>query len=44
MWLCVKNITAFDNMVVAMPELGREDAIHTFVYGLKLYLKGFVKA
>ena len=31
-------------MVVVLPEMGREDALHAFVYSLKLYLKGFVKA
>ena len=39
-----KYISAFDNVVVALPELGREDFIHIFVYGLKPLLKGFVKA
>ena len=36
-------IIMFDNVVVALLELGREDAIHAFVHGLKLHLKGFVK-
>ena len=34
----------FNNLVVALPELGREDAIHAFVYGSKPHLKGFVKS
>ena len=32
-------ITMFNNMVVALPDLGREDAINTFVYGLRPHLK-----
>ena len=40
-----RSISAlFDNIVVALPELGKDDAIHAFVYGLKPHLKGFVKA
>ena len=37
-------ITAFSSVVVVLPELGREDTIYTYVYGLKPHLKGFVKA
>ena len=37
-------IIVFDNVVVVLPKLGREDAIHIFVYGFKPHLKGFVKA
>ena len=37
-------ITAFDNIVVALPDLAKDDAIHAFIYGLKPRLKGFVKA
>ena len=37
-------MSAFDNMVVALSELGKDDTIHAFVYGLKPCLKGFVKA
>ena len=36
-------IAAYNNIVVAIPELGRENAIYAFVYGLKPRLKGFVK-
>ena len=37
-------ITAFDNIVVGLPELAKEDAIHPFMNGLKLCHKEFVKA
>ena len=37
-------ITQFDNFVVALPDLVTDDAIHAFIYGLKPWLKGFVKA
>ena len=33
----------FDNVVVVLPKLGMEDAIHAFVYSLKPHLKGVVK-
>ena len=36
-------ITTIDNMVVVLPELGREDAIHIFLYSLKPIFKGLVK-
>ena len=36
-------ITAFDNIVVALPELIKEDAIQAFIYGLKPCLKGFIR-
>ena len=36
-------ITIFDNIVVALLELAKKDTRHAFIYGLKLYLKGFVK-
>ena len=29
---------------MALPDLATNDAIHTFIYGLKPWLKGFVKA
>ena len=38
----VRYITAFDNVVVVLLELAKEDTIHAFVYGLNPYLKGFV--
>ena len=45
MWpQCKKYNTAFDNVVVALPELAKEDAIHAFVYGLNPCLKGSVKS
>ena len=28
---------------MALPDLATDDAIHTFIYGLKLWLKGFIK-
>ena len=34
-------INVFDNVVVALIKLGREDGIHTFVYGLKPTSKDF---
>ena len=33
-----------DNVVVALPELAKEDSIHAFMYGSKQSLKGFVKS
>ena len=39
-----KYITAFDNVLVVLPELAREDATHSFVYGLKPHLRDFFKA
>ena len=35
---------AFDNIVVSLPELPEADQVHAFVYGLKLYIRKFVKA
>ena len=35
------NLTMF---LVALPDLVTDDAIHAFIYGLKPWLKGFVKA
>ena len=29
---------------MALPDLATDDAIHAFIYGLKPWLKGFVKA
>ena len=29
---------------MVLPDLATNDAIHTFIYGLKPWLKGFVKA
>ena len=37
-------IKKFDNAVVALPDLATDDAIHTFIYGFKPYLKVLVKA
>ena len=37
-------ITLFDNVVAVLLDLATDNAIHAFVYGLKLWLKGFVKA
>ena len=37
-------ITAFDNIVVSLPELPEADQVHAFVYSLKLYIRKFVKA
>ena len=37
-------ITAFNNIVVLLPELLEVDQVHTFVYGLKPYIHKFVKA
>ena len=37
-------ITQFDNIVVVLPDLATNNAIHAFVYGLKSWLKGFFKA
>ena len=39
-----KYIAAFDNIVVVLPELAKEDAIHAFINSLKLGLKCFFKA
>ena len=33
----------FENTEVALPGLAMDDAIHTFVYGFKLYLEGLIK-
>ena len=30
--------------MVALPDLATDNAIHIFIYGLKLWLKGLVKA
>ena len=30
--------------MVVLPDLAIYDVIHAFIYGLRLYLKGFVKA
>ena len=35
--------TVFDNMVLVLPELAKENAIHAFVYSLSPHLKGFVR-
>ena len=39
---------AFDNIVVSLPELPEVDQVHAFVYafvyGLKPYIRKFVKA
>ena len=40
---CKSILLPLNNIVAVLPELGREDAIQAFVYGLKPYLKGFVK-
>ena len=37
-------ITLFDNVMVALPDLATDNAIHVLIYGLKPWLKGFVKA
>ena len=37
-------ITAFDSIVVLLPELLEVDQVHAFVYGLKPYIRRFVKA
>ena len=37
-------ITAFDNIVVSLPELPEADQVHAFVYSLKPYICKFVKA
>ena len=37
-------ITAFENMVLVLPELAKENAIQAFVYSLSPHLKGFVRA
>ena len=37
-------IMAFNNIVVSLPELLEVDQVHTFVYGLKLFICKFVKA
>ena len=36
-------IIAYNNIVVALPEVAEEDAIYAFVYSLKPHFKGFVK-
>ena len=41
---CRSTLAPLTIVVVALPELGKDDAIHAFVYGLKPRLKGFVKA
>ena len=33
-----------DNVLVALPDLVTDDAVHIFIYGLKPWLKGFTKA
>ena len=38
------NIRQFDNVVVALPDLATDNTIHAFIYSLKPWLKGFVKA
>ena len=38
-----EHITSFDSIVVVLPDLAMDDAIHAFVFGSKPYLKGFVK-
>ena len=35
---------ASDNIVVLLTELLEVDQVHTFVYGLKPYIRKFVKA
>ena len=43
LWQCILvqvYITAFDNMVVALPELVKEDTIHALMYSLNPCLKG----
>ena len=37
-------ITAFDNIVVSLPELLEAGQVHAFMYGLKPYIHKFVKA
>ena len=37
-------IAAFDNIIVSLPELPEADQVHAFVYGLKPYIRKFVKA
>ena len=47
LWQCgtvQEFITYFDNVVVALHDLATKDTIHIFIYGLKPWLKGFVKA
>ena len=35
-------ITAFNNIVLSLPELPEVDQVHAFVYGLKPYIRKFV--
>ena len=37
-------ITVFDNIIISLPELLEVDQVHAFMYGLKLYIRKFVKA
>ena len=37
-------ITAFDNIVISLPELPEADQVHAFMYGLKPHIHKFVKA
>ena len=37
-------ITAFDNIVMLLPELPEVDKVHAFMYSLKLYIYKFFKA
>ena len=41
--MLIYSYSAFDNVVMVLPELSKDDAIYAFMYGFKPHLKGFVK-
>ena len=40
----IDQYTVFDNVVMVFAMLAKKDAIHAFMYSLKLCFKGFFKA